>query len=197
MRLKRQLILRTGSRLHYNLNFRVRWVNNPQPPKKITCHQEQTDRVVEPPIRRGAPRHSRPRPRGTRPPPGSVPVEVGGFYSPKNDGRCDTASRNNFVSTDRSGGSGWNSFCSRRDMLPPRWEGATGAAHAALDWKKKNPELFCWFVCFFSVLFFSAGWGSSQQPQQPTTVDLLQQVGNLHEGTTMRSVEVCVSALFC
>lgn len=72
-----------------------------------------------------------------------------------------------------------------------------GARSSRLE-EEPGTVLLGWCVCPPPpVLVFSAGWGSSQQQQQPTTVSLLQQVGNLHEGTTMRSVEVCVSALFC
>lgn len=186
----------SASRLHFNLNFRVRWVNNPpHQEKKSTCHQEQAVRVVEPPRRRGAP------PRYTA----SSGVSSGGGGG---EGEGSTHRRTTAGATRHPG----TTLCPR---IGP--EAADGTRSAA-EWTccrrgvKERPARRtqlstggrrtrncsagrCGF--FFSVLVFAAGWGSSQQPQQPTTVSLLQQVGNLHEGTTMRSVEVCVSALFC
>lgn len=79
----------------------------------------------------------------------------GGAYSPKNDGRWETVSRNTFVFTDLSGGSGVNSFSSRRDMVPRYEEQQAGSqVESRQRWEEPGTLFFPW----------SDGWRARSSP---------------------------------
>lgn len=90
------------------------------------------------------------------------------LYSPKNEGRCETFSRNVFVSTDLLGGSSWNWLSSNRDMFLARYRrGRAARAAAATDLGWKEP----------GTVFLSDGWGSATSPHLSVCLSS-QQVGN-------------------